>query len=774
MSPEQMKFVDFLVSLAPEGETALLVKQKPVKLNGALQYHDDGAIKCTWPSFLPSSANIKEGESWFGNTASFILDRFENGRVSASKDNCDYVLVMMLDDVGSDKTTKTPTLEPTWIMETSEGSFQWAYVFSDQPGKNEFSAAITAIAAAGYSDPGACNAVRNFRIPGSVNIKDGKGLWKSRLVSFKPEREFSCGQICAALGVVPAEADTATRRAVRVEDTGSSPVLKWLSDQSLVCSALRPTGWIDIVCPNHAAHTDGSEIAGFRPVDSVFKCLHGHCVDFNSAAFLGWVSDNGGPSADSGIRPDIMADLHAKTLDKLRPTDAFPDDAAKRIAEIERKQIGRAQKSDWFDRFAYVMSDDSYFDVNLRREISRSNFNAVFRHIPCKSIHNGRRVEASVCYDESRDAHDAKILTGVTYAPGDGLMLERDGEVFGNRWIDARPVIDLSVKISDDQVQRWLDHCKVLMPEGEELNHCLDVMAYKVQHANSKINHAILHGGDEGCGKDTMWKPFVWAVAGPHNRNRSVVDSDGLHSQWGYNLEAEVMILNELKEPDASARRALANKLKPVIAAPPETLQINRKGMHPYEMINRVFVLAFTNDSVPISLPTQDRRWFATWSRAPRMNPEAATAMWEWYETGGGYELIAAWLWQRDVRAFNPAAPPMETDYKRTLIEQSMSLTESALVEMIRDRVGEFGPGVVGSPFHRLIDRLEGSMPSGQKIYPNTLQHALKEAGWLDMGRLASGEYNTKKQVWAAPQIAKRNSKSDLRRMIENGWTTPS
>ena len=65
-------------------------------------------------------------------------------------------------------------------------------------------------------------------------------------------------------------------------------------------------------------------------------------------------------------------------------------------------------------------------------------------------------------------------------------------------------------------------------------------------------------------------------------------------------------------------------------------------------------------------------------------------------------------------------------------------------------------------------------MPSGQKIYPNTLQHALKEAGWLDMGRLASGEYNTKKQVWAAPQIAKRNSKSDLRRMIENGWTTPS
>jgi hypothetical protein len=47
--------------------------------------------------------------------------------------------------------------------------------------------------------------------------------------------------------------------------------------------------------------------------------------------------------------------------------------------------------------------------------------------------------------------------------------------------------------------------------------------------------------------------------------------------------------LNELKEPDAKERRALANKLKPIIAAPPEMLTVNRKGLHPYQMANRVF-----------------------------------------------------------------------------------------------------------------------------------------------------------------------------------------
>jgi hypothetical protein len=44
--------------------------------------------------------------------------------------------------------------------------------------------------------------------------------------------------------------------------------------------------------------------------------------------------------------------------------------------------------------------------------------------------------------------------------------------------------------------------------------------------------------------------------------------------------------------------------------------------------------------------------------------------------------------------------------------------------------------------------------------------HALKEAGWIDMGRLASREYQTKKHIFCAPELAKTN-KSDLRRAIE-------
>ena len=47
------------------------------------------------------------------------------------------------------------------------------------------------------------------------------------------------------------------------------------------------------------------------------------------------------------------------------------------------------------------------------------------------------------------------------------------------------------------------------------------------------------------------------------------------------------------------------------------------------------------------------------------------------------------------------------------------------------------------------------------------LLHALKEAGWVDMGRLASADFQTKKHIFAAPDLAATLSKSELRRAVE-------
>jgi hypothetical protein len=755
-----MNFLEYITNLAPEGETALIVRQKPqLDGNGLMQSHADGTIKCTWPAFLPT-AKLKKDWAIYGNTGSFILDRFADGKVSASAANCEYVLVMMLDDIGTK--SKEPPLAPTWIMETSEGSYQWGYAFSEQPSKGDFTAAIKAIAKAGYTDPGATNAVRNFRLPGSVNLKPGRGNFASVLVEFHPEREYTLAEICTTLDVVPDPTDTAQNNPIRLADTGKDSVMTWLNEQGLVLSAPNGEGWMGVVCPNNGEHTDGNIEGRYKPLDRSYCCLHGHCVDFSSQMFLDWVADNGGPEVDHGLRDELIAEKMSAALSKLTPNEVYRDTAAELIAEVERKELGRIEKADWYKRFAYIQDDESYFDMQDRREVSRQTFNALFRHIPCKSIHTGRKVEASICFDENRQVMGAKALVGVTYAAGEDVIVTRDGDLYGNRWRDARPELSGA---KNESIDMWMDHCQDLVPEQAELDHILDVMAFKVQHPEIKVNHAILHAGDEGSGKDTFWAPFIWAVCGDHLKNRGIMDNNSVNSQWVYQLESEILIINELKEPDAATRRQLANQLKPIIAAPPEMLPINRKGLHPYYMANRLFVLAFSNDPVPISLASQDRRWFCVWSTAPRMEPSKAKKIWDWYRSGG-FGMIARFLRDRDVSQFNPSAPPMWTEFKANLVEHGMSMAESYLVEMLRNRVGDFSRGVIGSPFHSLCDRLAGAAPSGVKVPQAALLHALKEAGWVDKGRLKSREFDTKKHIFCAPELSEY-AKSDLRRMVE-------
>ena len=753
-------FISHVTRLAPEGETFLLVRQKPQIKEGQIQYHPDGAIKATWPAMLPT-AKVKPDWAIYGNTASFIIDRFKDGHVSASAANCEYVLVMVLDDVGDpNKAPNIPPLEPTWKIETSPGSFQWGYVFGEQPTKAEFTAAIRAIADAGYTDPGACNAVRNFRLPGSINLKPGRGNFAAQLVEFHPERDFTLEQICTALNVVPGEAEDG-HRPIRISDDGTDDVMVWLSDNGLLLSKPNQEGWAGVICPNSAEHTDGNPEGRYLPANRAYCCLHSHCIDLDSTVFLKWVADNGGPVHAPGLREELLAIKMESALNKLQPTAAFPDVAADIVAEVERKELGRVEKEGWYERFAYLQDDDAFFDLAERHEVSRQSFNAIFRHIACYSIHGAKKpkIEAATCFDENRQAKGARILKGVTYAAGESILCARDGIVYGNRWRDARPTPVAG------NVQPWLAHVERMIPDQREREHVLDVMAFKVQHPNRKINHAVLHGGNPGSGKDTMWAPFFWAIGGESLKNVSLVRNEEVTSQWGYALETEILVVNELRQSEAKDRRALENTLKPLIAAPPEFLAVQRKGLAPYDLVNRLQVIAFSNERVAINLPSDDRRWFVIWSAAPRMTDADGAAMWAWLGSGGK-SAVAAWLHQRDVSAFNPGAAPFLTEAKAIMVEAGMSGAESFLVDLMRNRLGEFSKGVVGAPWHALCDRLQGSVQGSVKIVQPALLHALKEAGWIDMGRLASRAYGTKKHIFCAPDMADM-SRSDMRNMVE-------
>jgi hypothetical protein len=288
------------------------------------------------------------------------------------------------------------------------------------------------------------------------------------------------------------------------------------------------------------------------------------------------------------------------------------------------------------------------------------------------------------------------------------------------------------------------------VPEAFERAHLLDVLAYKMQHPDKKINHAILLAGGHGAGKDTLLAPWIKSVCGMGERNKSLVSAKSMESAFNYSAEAEVMVINELRPDDFKDRRALENTLKPIIAAPPEYITVNRKGLHPYDALNRVLVVAFSNFRDAIALPPDDRRWFVIWTYAGAMDPTEGRAMWDWYQSGG-FQAVAAWLRSRDVSAFNPSAAPPMTEAKSIMSQQSMSGAEAYILELIQGRQGEFSKGVVGAPLQAIVDRLMGGAPC--KLSMAALTHALAEAGWFDLGRVASRTNSTKKQLYAAPDM---------------------
>ena len=490
---------------------------------------------------------------------------------------------------------------------------------------------------------------------------------------------------------------------------------------------------------------------------------------------------DGWDAADAEFRtwPEARAWLQSRVrvLDAPAPPAPEPEPAppppaveyAQAEAAVAERDPSSLLQAEWHKRFAYVVPDDAYFDLAQKQEYSRAAFNAAFRHVRCHSVHlnadgKAKRIEAATSYDENRVAMGGRMLAGITYAPGRNVLCEHTGQVFGNKWRDARPAV------SGGDPGPWLEHVQRLIPDDAERKHFLDALAFKVQNPGIKINHALLIGGAQGAGKDSMIAPLLYAIGGENKANCTSVETTELTQPWGYFLENEVIIFNELRQAEAIDRRALENRLKPILAAPPELLTVQRKGAHPVQVLNQALVLAMSNFRDAIAIPTEDRRWWVTWTDAPRMAEADAAALWRYFRAGG-LQAGAAYLRARDVSAFNPGATPPWTDAKTIMVAQARSLSETWLIERIQRRTEEFRAPVVCGPWGRLVERLQEQAPPQVRVSIQSLTLALSEAGWRDFGMCKSRAHQTAAHCFAAPEF--QGTKSEARDAAMSASTTP-
>ncbi len=307
---------------------------------------------------------------------------------------------------------------------------------------------------------------------------------------------------------------------------------------------------------------------------------------------------------------------------------------------------------------------------------------------PASSV-NGRigilgDVKASAWLDANRSVEQ------MTWAPGEPELLE-DRLIADGGWIERlgcrcfnryRPPLVLPGDAGS--AGPWLEHVHRVYPDSAE--HILDILAHRVQRPGEKINHALVLGGAQGIGKDTLLEPVKHAI-GPWN----FVEITSAHLLGRFNgfTKSVILRISEARDLGDLDRFAFYEHLKLYTASPPDVLLCDEKNIREYAVQNVCGVVITTNHKTDgIYLPPDDRRHYVAWSDL------AATAfpstywqtLYAWYtETRCGH--VAAYLAERDISGFDPKAPPPKTPAFHDIVDTNRAPEDAELADAL-DAVG--------------------------------------------------------------------------------------
>ena len=233
------------------------------------------------------------------------------------------------------------------------------------------------------------------------------------------------------------------------------------------------------------------------------------------------------------------------------------------------------------------------------------------------------------------------------------------------------------------RAQRWLDHLYRLYPEEGEVEHICRWFAQRLQRPAEKPNHAIVLGGPQGIGKDTLIEPMKRAL-GPWScaevSPRTIVEAK-------FNGFARSILLrvSEARDLGEVNRYAFYEAMKAYTAAPPDVLRVNEKNLYEYHILNCCGVVMTTNYKAGgIYLPADDRRHFVAWSLCTKedFSTEYWNGLWAWYENGGVAD-VAAYLAQLDLSDFDAKAPPPKTAAFWDIVDANRAPEDSELADLL-------------------------------------------------------------------------------------------
>ena len=356
-----------------------------------------------------------------------------------------------------------------------------------------------------------------------------------------------------------------------------------------------------------------------------------------------------------------------------------PDEYARQQVEKAQKEPRKGVSLD--DFFAYMLTHTYIFAPTGELWPSGSVNGRI------EPIYMGKDEEGNPQFiAASRWLDENKPVEQMTWAPGEPQLI-RDQLITGGGWI-KRPRATVfnqyrgpTLTLGDPgKAGPWLDHVKKIYPN--DADHIVKWLAHRVQRPHEKCNHALVLGGLQGIGKDTLLEPVTHAV-GPWNV--SEVSPQQLLGRFNGFLKSVILRVSEARDLGEVNRYSFYDHLKAIIAAPPDVLRVDEKHLREYAVPNVLGVAMTTNHKTDgIFLPDDDRRHYVAWSDLTKDDFEADywTKLWGYYEDGG-YGHVAAYLASYDLTGFDPKAPPPKTDAFWDIVDASRAPEDAELADVI-------------------------------------------------------------------------------------------
>jgi hypothetical protein len=341
------------------------------------------------------------------------------------------------------------------------------------------------------------------------------------------------------------------------------------------------------------------------------------------------------------------------------------------------------------DDFHAYMPQHVYIFAPTREPWPASSVNSRLGKIPIVDVdgkpvlddkEEPKKVSANVWLDQN------KPVEQMTWAPGLPTII-KDRLISDGGWIDREKVSCLNLYRpptanlgSAKAATPWLQHIQNVY--GNNMGHIVKWLAHRRQRPQDKINHALVLGGNQGIGKDTLLEPVKCAV-GPWNF--SEVSPQQMSGRFNGFLRSVILRVNEARDLGDTNRYQFYDHMKTYTAAPPDVLRVDEKHLREHNILNCCGVIITTNYKADgIYLPADDRRHFVAWSDLTKddFSPGYWKNLWNWYEHGG-IEHVAAFLAKLDITGFDPKAPPPKTAAFWDIVDANRAPEDAELADVL-------------------------------------------------------------------------------------------